>query len=301
MKFKIKFADQIVGILSLIAITTLIFLVFLIGSKQKWFVKKHPFYTVVSSGSSISEGMNIQYKGFGIGKLKKITLDDNDEVILHFYILDEYIDRITEGSIIEVSVSPIGLGSSIIFHPGNSKDVIEDNALIPEMSSQLAKDLIKDGKCTIAANNDSINTILNSALGLIQEVNELIRQLNGVMSGDPDVTLTTTVLEINNILTNLAKLTEDPQGLVPLLLEDETSKGSISNLLASINNTINDVNALIASETPDVSILVQQLQGLMLQAQDVMEGLKNNPLLKNGISDHPEKESSTPKLRGGNF
>lgn len=301
MKFKIKFADQIVGTLSIIAIAALIFIVFFIGSKQKWFVKKHAFYTEVNSGSSLSEGMNIQYKGFGIGKIKKITLDDDDDVILHFYILDEYIDRITEGSIIEVSVSPIGLGSSIIFHPGNSKQIIEDDSLIPELNSKQAKELIKEGKCSLNVANDSINTILSSATGLIQDIDILIRQLNGVMSGDPEVTLTTTVNEINRILKNLADLTADPQGLVPKLLEDETSKGSIANLLGSINKTMDDVNTLISSESPDISILVQQLQGLMNQAQDVLEGLKNNPLLKNGISDRPEKESSTPKLREGNF
>lgn len=213
MKFRIKFADQIVGALSIIAIAALIFIVFFIGSKQKWFVKKHPFYTEVNSGSSLSEGMNIQYKGFGIGKLKKITLNNDDNVILHFYILDEYIDRITEGSIIEVSVSPIGLGSSLIFHPGNSKIIMEDDTLIPELNSKTAKQLIKDGKCSINVTNDSINTILGSATSLIQDVDVLIRQLNGVMSGDPEVTLTTTITEVNRILKNLANLTEAPQGL----------------------------------------------------------------------------------------
>jgi len=48
MKFKIKYADQIVGILSLIAIIALIFIIFLIGSTQKWFVPKHNYYTVIS-------------------------------------------------------------------------------------------------------------------------------------------------------------------------------------------------------------------------------------------------------------
>ena len=33
----------------------------------------------------------------------------------------------------------------------------------------------------------------------------------------------------------------------------------------------------------------------------VMVGLKNNPLLKNGISEKPEKENAAPKLREDNF
>ncbi len=301
MKFKIKFADEIVGLLSIIAMAALVFIIFIIGSKQKWFVKKHSFYTEVNSASSLSEGMNIQYKGFGIGKIQKIALAEDDAVILHFYILDDYIDRIREGSIIEVSVSPIGLGSSIIFHPGNSSSILEDDSLIPELASNEAKEIIKKGQCSIRVTNDSINTILNSATTLVQDISALIKQMNGVMAGDPDVTLTTTVTEFNRILTNLANITEDPQGLIPKLLEDEASAGSISTMLSSLNKTVDNINVLISSESPDVSVIVQQLQVLLKEAQDVLEGLKNNPLLKNGISDRPEKESTTPKNRGDNF
>ena len=93
MKFKIKFADQIVGALSIIAIAALVFFTFFIASTQKWFVKKHYFFTKISSANSVNEGMALQYKGFAIGKVKKISLGDDDNVIVHFYVLDEYIDR----------------------------------------------------------------------------------------------------------------------------------------------------------------------------------------------------------------
>ena len=70
MKFKIKFADQIVGALSITAIAAIIFFTFFIASTQKWFVKKHHFFTEISSANSVSEGMSLQYKGFAIGKVK---------------------------------------------------------------------------------------------------------------------------------------------------------------------------------------------------------------------------------------
>ena len=70
MKFKIKYADQIVDILSIIAIIALIFIIFLIGSTQKWFVPKHNYYTVISTAANISVGKSITYKGFEIGKIK---------------------------------------------------------------------------------------------------------------------------------------------------------------------------------------------------------------------------------------
>ena len=85
MKFKIKFADQIVGALSIFAIAALIFFTFFIASTQKWFVKKHNFFTKISSANSVNEGMALQYKGFAIGKIKKITLSDDDNLICKLY------------------------------------------------------------------------------------------------------------------------------------------------------------------------------------------------------------------------
>ena len=178
MKFRIKYADQVVGTLSIIAIAALIFLIFFIGSTQKWFVEKHPYYSTVSSANSISEGMALQYKGFAIGKVKKISLDENDNVVVHFYVLDEYIDRVTQGSIVELSVSPIGLGSSLVFYPGVSSVIIPDGSLIPEKSSEQAKQLIKEKKVHITEQNDTITTILSSATSLVHHIDELVQEIN---------------------------------------------------------------------------------------------------------------------------
>ena len=333
MKFKIKYADQIVGALSIIAIAALIVITFLIASTQKWFVKKHNYYTRVSSASSVSEGMSLQYKGFGIGKVKKINLGDDDNVVVHFYVLDEYSDRVTEGSIVELSVSPIGLGSSFIFYPGASGRMIEDDSYIPEKATAEAKDLIKEGKVVIPEQNDTLNTIISSATSLVNHIDELIQQINqliagndqlplaqtinnvntilrqvsALLSGDESVPaaaiindLNTTVDSLNSILDDVGNLTSDPQGLVPKLLETEESKGTFDKLYSALDTTIQDLNGIsgsLDSEMPQVSILLSQVQTLLKQIQDVMVGLKNNPLLKKGVPERSEQQAATPKLR----
>ena len=337
MKFKIKFADQIVGALSIFAIATLIFITFFIASTQKWFVKKHNFYTTISSANSVNEGMALQYKGFAIGKVKKIALSDDDTVTVHFYVLDEYYDRVTQGSIVELSVSPIGLGSSFIFYQGKSSRLIVDNSFIPEKASSQAKELIKEKLVLIPEQNDTLNTIIASATSLVnhidelvQEINQLIagneqlplaqtinnvnrilRQVSALLSGDDSVPmasiindLDTTVDTLNSILSDVNGLTADPQGLVPKLLETEESKGTFDKLYAALDTTIQDLNGIsgsLDSEMPQVSILLAQVQTLLKQVQDVMIGLKNNPLLKNGVPERSEQQTATPKLREESF
>lgn len=333
MKFKIKYADQIVGALSIIAIAAIILITFLIASTQKWFVKKHNYYTKVASANSVSEGMALQYKGFAIGKVKKISLSDDDNVVVHFYVLDEYIDRVTTGSIVELSVSPIGLGSSLVFYPGASPIIIADDSYIPEKASPEAKELIKEGKVAILEQNDTLNTIISSATGLVNHIDELIQQISEIIAGNQQLPLAKTINEVNNILRktsallsgddsipaaaiindlndtvanlnaileDVGSMTNDPQGLIPKLLESEESKGTFDRLYASINTTIQDLNGIsgsLDSEMPQVSILLAQVQTLLKQVQDVMTGLKNNPLLKKGVPERTEQQSATPKLR----
>lgn len=302
MKFKIKYADQIVGILSLIAIIALIFIIFLIGSTQKWFVPKHNYFTVISSASNISVGKAVTYKGFEIGKIKSFSLDDNDKVIVNFYISDDYKNKIVRDSIIEILTSP--LGSSVVFYPGNSNSFLPDNSFIPERSSEEAKALITNKRVSVVEQTDSINTILAMATTLVGDIDTLVKQINTALEGNESTPLTYTITQLNGILTNLNHLTEDPAGLIPKLLEDENAQGSIANALMQLDSTmaeINKITASVESNMPGVSILISQMQTIMKQMQDVMEGLKNNPLLKNGISEKPEKENATPKLREDNF
>ena len=302
MKFKIKYADQIVGILSLFAIIALIFIIFLIGSTQKWLVPKHNYYTVISSATNINAGKAITYKGFEIGKIRSFSLNDEDKVVVNFYITDDYRSKAVRNSIIEILTSP--LGSSVVFYPGNSNSYLEENAFVPERSSEEAKELIKNNLVSVVEQTDSINTILAMATNLVGDIDTLVQQLNIALEGKEDTPLTNTIKEINGILANLNEITANADGLVPRLLENENAQGAIANTLLQLNSTMGDINSIttsVDSNMPGISLLITQLQTLIKQMQDVMEGLKNNPLLKNGISEKPEKENAAPKLREDNF
>src|SRR5574344_2518090 len=106
MKFKIKYADKIVGFFSMAALAALIILVFSIGSKQNWFEKKYHYRTQFETASNISAEMALQYKGFTIGKVSKVELKD-DQVWADWYILEKYINYAKYGSLVELVVSPL--------------------------------------------------------------------------------------------------------------------------------------------------------------------------------------------------
>ena len=109
MKFKIRYADQIVGLFSVAALVGLLFIIFSIGINQKWFHKKNYYFTILNTASGISTGMSLTYKGFSIGEIKDITLKGNF-VRVDYYILSEYAFYVKENSLVEV-ITPMDRGT----------------------------------------------------------------------------------------------------------------------------------------------------------------------------------------------
>ncbi len=96
MKFKIRFADQVVGVFVLAAIVAVAVVLILIGVNQRWFAKNYYFTSKFSTGAGMFVGMPISFKGFDIGKIARMSLNEQDEVDIRFFIADTYYDRVRD-------------------------------------------------------------------------------------------------------------------------------------------------------------------------------------------------------------
>ena len=309
MKFKIRYADQIVGLFSLIGLVALVLFIFLIGAKQSWFAKKNNYYTYFTSGSGFSTGMDVTYKGFSIGKIKKVELDGYD-VRVDYYILGEYADYVKENSLVELITSPIGLGASFIFHPGKGPDLLPSESEIYRIDSIAAREIISAKKIRLDSQEDSIGVLMNKVSTILDNVNMLLFTVNGALDGRGNSTLKDLVSNVNDITKNLAFLTDslnDEQGAVPSLLGPELSNNlnhALSNVaviteeLASISET---ADILINNASPEVNSILVQLNATLLDVQDVLDGVKNNPLIRGGVPDRTKGKSSTTQLRSEDF
>ncbi|GHU53548.1 hypothetical protein FACS1894200_14090 [Spirochaetia bacterium] len=119
MKFRIRYSDQIVGVLVVVALVAIIFVIIVLGAKQRWFARDYLYKTYFERGSGLSENMPVQFKGFTIGNIKSFRLTDLDEVEVVFSIYDTYNERVREGALVHLDVSPIGLGNVFSFYSGH--------------------------------------------------------------------------------------------------------------------------------------------------------------------------------------
>jgi len=289
MKFSIRFADQIVGILVVLALVILVLVVFMLGKNQRWFVHDSEYKTYFTSASGISRNMAIQHKGFTIGHVKNLSLSDDDRVEIIFTVFEEYVHRVTEGSLVEVQESPIGLGSSFVFYFGKGTEQIPEGSIIPEVNSYEAKPYIARGLTDIPKTNDSIGNIVNQVNSILDTINQGLIGPNGENS-------------VGQIVGNLEGITRELNDqLRPLISNLELFTAQISDPKGSLNEGIkslagiienlNKTSEFIPAQLPQIAVAINELNIVLRQVQDVLTSVANNPLLKGGI---PERSETGP-------
>jgi len=301
MKFSIRFADKIVGALIILALAILVFIIFVLGRNQRWFVRDYQYKTHFTSASGLSMNMAVQYKGFTIGHVKKIRLAEDDNVEVLFTIFEEQNHRVKTGSLVEIQASPIGLGNTFIFHPGRGPDQLIEGDFIPEINSPQARWLIDTGLAGVVETNDRINSIINQVNTLLETVNKSLAGSNAddptfaqILNGINDIVQALNV-QLNPILDNIDSVTgkmSDPSGSIMSFLDADgnvysdlkASLDSLSGILVNLEKTSN----FMPSNFP---ALMADLNAALRTMQDVLVAVSNNPLLKKGI---PERRETSP-------
>ncbi|MDR1950377.1 MAG: MlaD family protein [Spirochaetaceae bacterium] len=317
MRFRIRFADQIVGLFVIIAFLLVISVIFILGSHQRWFARDYLFKAYFESAAGLNPNMAVLYKGFTIGNVKALGLTERDVVEVTIAIFDSYVDRVREGSLVELVVSPIGLGNQFRFYSGLGSRLLEEGETLPLVNSPEGKALIARGLVNVPGHEDSINQIITRANTLLDNINTVTLQVQGALAGESETSLGRVVggveetvssvsgladdlrvslegilTDMRPIISNLETLSGtlvDPEGLIPTVLDTrgpvytslEASLLSISAILRNLEKT----SDFVPAQLPQVAGILEELREALALARNVLTALLNNPLLKKGVPE----------------
>jgi len=311
MKLSIRYADKIVGTLIVLALATLIIVIVMLGTSHRWFSNDNQYRTVFTSAAGLSPNMPIQYKGFTIGLIRKYGLTEDNTVEANFIIFEQYIDRVRMGSVVEIIVSPIGLGNLLIFHPGRGTDRVQEGGFIPEINSIEGKILLSGGlvdRQDSAA--DTINHFVGQADNILNQVNEILDTVLISLVGlggadhitqiikDVETTTQSIAMQLPPIMENMETVTSQisaPSSSVMSLLDSNSpifrditaSIHSISEIIENLNKT----SEFIPTQLPQIALMLTDVSVALRSAQDVLVAVSNNPLLRGGI---PQRVETSP-------
>ena len=364
MKLRYRFANQVVGVFVILAVALTVVLIVLMGANQRWFKKNYYYHSHFTTASDLSAGMPITFRGFTIGKVTAVTLQEDNNVDVEFYIQEEFIDKANEDSLIQLVTNPLG-GGQIIFHQGRvPTDPPPEGTVIPTYDSKQGLRLREENRAIVLRSADviaealgqidpilqNVDRVLVSLAVLTDDLNAALRgeaggPLAGILSGAEGAVaeLEQTVVRVNQVIddtmtqidsllgevtaitSNIEETTaalRDPTGLVTMLLDP---KGSIATLLNDDNVLFDQIVGIIADlelsigslqgSIADVEKFTEylnttqpQLTGILEEgrqtldaSQDVIESLRNNPLLRGGIPEAQEQPSTFESIRDEEF
>jgi phospholipid/cholesterol/gamma-HCH transport system substrate-binding protein len=308
--------------------------------------------------------MAITFRGFTIGRVNDISLTESNQVHVSFTVQEEYIDKVTRDSLIQLVTNPLG-GGEILFHQGREPtSPLPEGSQIPIHDSKQGLRLREENRVIVLRDADpiaqalgQIDPILSNVdralLGVVGLTDELRLTLQGESTGPVSGTLAgmetavdelqQTIVRVNSLVEDTARQIDvlladagviadnlqqtsavlaDPTGLVPTLLGPKGSIASIldddnefyreiqlvfANAQASIDG-LNESLAEVAEFTdylntaqPQISSLLEDGRQALSSGRDVLESLRNNPLLRGGIPEPREQPTTFRSLRDEEF
>ncbi|OQY33781.1 MAG: hypothetical protein B6241_06935 [Spirochaetaceae bacterium 4572_59] len=323
MKFGFRHADKFVGLFVLIAIIFITASVVVTGVNQRWFSRDYEYFTRFRTAEGLSVGMAIKLRGFQIGKVERIILNDKNQVDITFVIYDTFINKVVGNSMIELASNPLGLGGGINFYPGkNSKEIIPEFSFIPSDQTAEGKKLSEsdlldkpEGQDAITALMENVDPILNDVDSLLLSMTALLNTVDSALSGNQSSpiggmllnlegttqkfntilpVIETIMQDVNRMTTSLSLLMaelEDPTGLIPKLIDPTGSFDTMLNddniLFDQILILLNDVHANLdnlASITGDIRGITPELNSVLNEATGALQ--EGGKVLE-GLSNNP--------------
>ncbi|MCL2070462.1 MAG: MlaD family protein [Treponema sp.] len=273
MKFKIRYADQIVGLFVVLSLAALVFVIAALGRSQRWFARDLALSTVLTTAAGLNKNMPVQYRGFNIGSVKDFRLEENDEVEVIFIIFEEYRDRARVGSMVEMMSSPIGLGNQFLFYAGRGAPHNEGD-FVPVYGSEAARALISQGLAAEIHHDDSITALLSRVNYIVDDIGSITSLLREALGAGSDIT------EIGRIVSSI-----------------QASLESFSSILDNLDNA----TAFVPGQLPQLAGLIVELRTSLQTAEDLMTALNNNPLLRGGVPGRQEAQDNAANPRGIRF
>jgi phospholipid/cholesterol/gamma-HCH transport system substrate-binding protein len=335
MKFKMRFADQIVGFCIIAALTAVIVAVFMLGSRQRWFAKDYEYKTYFDSAAGLSANMAVQYKGFTIGNVKSFDLTDDNRVEVLFSIYDTYNNRVLEGSLVDMMVSPIGLGGNqFLFYPGLGMTQLAEGDFIPTVHSPEGRRYIQSGLARVTSQDDTITLFISRANTLLEEINaaiagtsetslgrtlggveetaagarDLIQNLNHNLLQDLNRSVPAILSEAEQVIADLRVVSAElanPDSLVLTALDvDGVVFTNLAASLRAITGTLQSLEktaAFFPGEMPQVAGLIVEIREILRTGEDVLIALENNPLLRKGVPPRVQTQSGGTSPRNIEF
>lgn len=280
-KLEIKVGSFLIGVL-LLAVALLVY----IGIKKDLFAERAVYYVVSKTGEGIEPGIGVKLKGFKIGQVRNVVLEDIDTVRSEIEILKRYMKWFKRNCKISLERPIIG-GAFFKLTPGpqDSPVLSQGTTIALEDIPNLQEELQKQAKAMLA---EVQQVVINARI-----ISDRIADENGT---------------VQNILRNMDEISTrlaSSQGMLTYLTKAEPVQridailANTEKTTAGLNDMVHNADARIVGLEP----IQEEIHNLMLDVRTLVQeyqGLRESfePIISNVDAITGEVRDATQNLSG---
>ena len=300
MPFTFKNSQKAVAAFFLFGVLLLLAIMILIGKGSDVFTFKDTYFTYLEEGYSMTAGMAIKFKGFNVGKIKKLTLTPDERIRADVWILSDYRKLVRVDSVLKVQSSLLG-GATLVLLPSldpksapqpfDKPMLSSDDEKGQEIMAKLAEqnpnksDLTASAKKVLDQVVDLMPVINSTLLNLRDSTGSIKTILGGLKGTDTSAVSDKLLITLENIklitknvkdLTDAVNSKDNTVGAI--LYDNKALYRKIDSMLDSVDKSLKNVSALSDKfkDTPDdIKTLTSLLKDNLIELKKVLTGAKN--------------------------
>ncbi len=257
--------ERKVGAFVVLALAGIIVIILFIGVQRDVFTPKVKLYFTAHSASGLTEGQPVKFKGFRIGKVSDVSLNDSAEVEVTALINKKHM-RWVRGGAEAVLIQEGVIGETVIEVTPGTGPQLEEDAMLPFRRSTGVGDVVQELKGQVEE--------------IIKEINSVVQYVN-----DPDGDVKTTLANLNSLSAgmlqtrkNLDRLLVDQNAGFTNTLSDISSLANeleegvvprINNTLDSIEVAFDDVDGVINSVDSALPEILDDLRASLRELHSI--------------------------------
>ena len=156
---------------------------------------------------------------------------------------------------------------------------------------------------------DIITPVLNNVTIVLETINkalegeqtlpagQIVRNINKTLEGDRTISTGQIVRNIEIITHDLGVITSELSGSRELNQDIDEILLNINSVIAELTDFIEYLNI----SRPQITGVLEESRGALREGAAVMEGLRNNPLLRRGITQQREQAGTQHSIRKEEF
>ncbi|MCK4910315.1 MAG: MCE family protein [Thermodesulfovibrionales bacterium] len=249
--------EKKVGIFIAVAVLSIAVAIVFIGLEREVFTAKAKIYFIADSGANLVPGQPVKFKGFRIGKIEDVSLNDRGMVEVRLSVLEDYLPFIKADSVATLKQEGV-IGDSIISISQGSDDM----------------DYIYDGGGVFFERATSIEDIANELKDQAEQAIDEIKKITSYIT-DPEGDIKTTIRNVRELTDEIKTTRKNVDNLLV------TVKGDLSSALANTTSTLETVQSdvipqaisLMNTSEDTISNLYNDVQGIMDKADKSMDNV----------------------------